>query len=457
MKKKLILCMLIALGAIMATSCSSDQESTEINEITNLRLSHTTLNLYLGDSKQLTVTPTPSNASIQNLVWTTSDDIVSVSNNGTVTGLKLGTANVTVSTKDKKVSQTAVVRVLCPVAFESENYSLNSGETLKLGLVFLSDSFQKTQLKWESSDPSVATVTNDGTLTAIKAGRSVITAKDPEGRFSVSCNVSVNVPVEGISLDRSNVTLKLGESLQLSATITPDDAANKKLSWSSSDPSVVFVDGQGNIRGLKGGNALITVITEDGNYSASCEVTVIVPAKSISLNSMSLTINKGETSQLIATFVPDNASNKNVSWSSNDPSVASVDENGLVTGLKAGKVVITATTEDGGFTASCEVTVNVPVEGINLNASSVNMPKGKTFQLYATIAPDDAVNKNVSWSSSDSSVVTVDDNGLIKALKQGSATITATTVDGGFSASCDVEVTSTESIEYTPYGQEKVW
>lgn len=273
MKKKLFLCVLIALGAIMATSCSSDSESVAVDEITHLQLSHATLNLNLGDSKQLTVKPTPNDATLTDLIWSTANDVASVSNDGIVTALKIGTTTVTVSTKDKRVSATAVVRVISPT-FMSELYSLTKGETKKLELANLSDSFKNKNLIWKSSDLSVATVTNDGVLSAIGTGKTTITVTAEDGSFSASCEVTVDVKVESVTMNVSSVELPKGKTFQLQAEIKPEDAVNKNVSWKSYNPNVASVDDSGLVHAIDLGKTTITVTTEDGGYTSSCLVEV---------------------------------------------------------------------------------------------------------------------------------------------------------------------------------------
>ena len=151
---------------------------------------------------------------------------------------------------------------------------------------------------------------------------------------------------------------------------------------------------------------------------------------------------EGDVVTLTATVNPSNASNKNVYWASSDQAVATVDANGKVTAIKAGKTTITVTTEDGGKTASCSVTVNeriYPVISVTLDKTSVELKKGETVILTAAVAPKNATNKNVIWSSSDSSTAKVE-NGVVTAVESGTATITVTTEDGNLKASCVVTV-----------------
>lgn len=168
----------------------------------------------------------------------------------------------------------------------------------------------------------------------------------------------------------------------------------------------------------------------------------------VSLNNSSLTLNAGDTNTLIATVLPTDATNKSVTWSTNNNTVASV-KNGTVTAHTKGQATITVTTSDGGYTASCSVTVNevtttVNVQGVTLSTNTLSMKTGETANLTANIRPSDATNKNVTWSSNNDSVATVS-NGTVTARSTGQATIRVTTADGGYNDSCIVTVSATST------------
>lgn len=174
------------------------------------------------------------------------------------------------------------------------------------------------------------------------------------------------------------------------------------------------------------------------NYRPSGIETVNVTG--ISLNQTSTSILVGETTTLTATVTPENATNKNVTWSSSDKSVATVN-NGVVKGVGNGTATITATTVDGEYTASCEVNVKaIPVSGITLDKTSLEVMEKMTATLVATVAPDNAANKSITWTSDNEEVATVQ-NGIITAVAAGTANITVTTVDGNYTATCAVTVT----------------
>ena len=206
------------------------------------------------------------------------------------------------------------------------------------------------------------------------------------------------------------------------------------------------MDANGKVTGVKAGEATITVTTEDGGKTATCKVTVSdteIKVTGVTLNKTALTLNIGASETLSATVAPADATNKKVTWKSSDAAVATVDANGKVTGVKAGEATITVTTEDGGKTATCKVTVQPKlVSEITLAALAIYV--GESKAITATVKPDDATNKALTWKSSNETVATVDATGKVTGKKIGTATITATAQDGsGVSGSCTVTVLST--------------
>ena len=331
------------------------------------------------------------------------------------------------------------------VTLDSSSMTLVEGESQKLTATVSPSNAENKEVIWTSSNSSVASV-KDGLVTAIKVGEATITVKTDDGGKTAACKVTVNAkvyPVESVSLDRTSVELTEGDEITLNATVKPDNATNKNVTWSSSDESVVKVI-DGKVTALIPGSAVITVKTEDGSKTATCEVTVkakVYPVESVSLDRTSVELTEGEEITLNATVKPDNATNKNVTWSSNDESVAKV-VNGKVTALVPGNAVITVKTEDGSKTATCEVTVKAkvyPVESVSLDRTSVELTEGDEITLNATVKPDNATNKNVTWSSSYTAVAQVV-NGKVTALKAGHAVITVKTEDGSKTATCEVTV-----------------
>ena len=260
-----------------------------------------------------------------------------------------------------------------------------------------------------------------------------------------------SIQVSEISLDNTEATIERQSTLRLTATVLPENCRNNTLTWSSDNEEVATVDENGLVTAVSVGEANITATAVDGSgVTATCKVTVTPKlVTSVTLNKNELTIEKSFTAQLTATVAPDDADNLGLTWTSDNEEVATVDENGLVTAVSAGEANITAVAVDGsGVTATCKVTVTPKlVTSVTLDESELTIKKSFTAQLAATVAPDDADDLGLIWTSDNEEVATVDENGLVTAVGEGTATITATANDGsGVAASCVVTVTFIDGI-----------
>ncbi len=247
------------------------------------------------------------------------------------------------------------------------------------------------------------------------------------------------IEVESVRLSASSLELTVGDQKSLNATISPANATNKNISWTSSRPNVASVTSDGIVEGISAGTSVIIASSANG-IKANCDIVVkekVVPVTSITLDRTTLTMTEGDTQTLTATVKPDDASDKTVTWTSSNTSVAKVD-GGKVTAVAQGTATITA--KAGDKTATCTVTVEkkvVPVTSITLDRTTLTMTEGDTQTLTATVKPDDASDKTVTWTSSNTSVAKVD-GGKVTAVAQGTATITAKA--GDKTATCAVTV-----------------
>ncbi len=264
-----------------------------------------------------------------------------------------------------------------------------------------------------------------------------------------------SVAVTEVRLDKSATTLVEGDTEELMATVMPENATDKGIEWKSSDESVATVSQTGLVTALKEGSSAITVITNDGGFKATCDVTVnkkVIAVTSVVLGNTELTLVEGEEEKLAVAVTPENATDKSVVWESGNESVATVSQEGLVTAVGEGKATITVKTNDGGFSALCEVTVKkkvIAVTGVKLSAASMTLREGDKGTLTATVEPANATNKNVEWWTSDLDVVSVTStsggsNSYVEARGAGKATVTVKTEDGEFSASCEITVEKKE-------------
>lgn len=279
-------------------------------------------------------------------------------------------------------------------------------------------------------------------LTVKKEGRAIISG------LLIACLLLCNVVpasavVSSLRMNVSSVTIQPGGTYQLTAIVTPS-GTNAKLHWSSDNTGVVTVNQNGVVTGKSAGTATITCKAADGSgLSASCVVTVAKMITDITLSASSITIYTGASQTVTATITPSDATTKDLSWSSSNASVATVN-NGVISGKSAGTAVVTCIAKDGSKkSAKCTVTVKQGVTAITLNKTNATVGVGNTIQLTATVSPDNASNKSVTWTSANSSVASVNSTGQVKGVGTGTTIITCQSNDGtGVKAQCTVTVSA---------------
>lgn len=375
----IICCVCIAFSA--DNSMCLVEAETRI-PVVHVVLDKTDLILQIGEESQLVKTIYPLNATNQNVTWESSNEAVAtVDEEGNVVAVKVGTATITVTSEDGGQQTSCLVQVLEKVvhvegvAMSRTELVLEVGAEDQLNAVFTPLLPTNGGVRWESSDESVVTVDVIGRLLAIGEGDAVITVTTSDGGFQATCNVQVvkelpPVLVQGVSINLSEISLRAGETFTVYAITNPIDADNQNVSWSSSDNRIVTVSQNGELKAYQPGTAVITVTTEEGNYTAQCKVTVKpILVHTIELEPTEVTLQVAETAQMSVNILPLDATNKNVTWLSSNDKIATVDSNGVVTAIAAGNATIIATAADGsGIRASCEVVVekkeaqSLPVE-----------------------------------------------------------------------------------------------
>jgi uncharacterized protein YjdB len=261
-----------------------------------------------------------------------------------------------------------------------------------------------------------------------------------------SCDDNDITPVQaiGVILNRATLTLAVGDTATLTATVAPDNAADQTLTWTGSEPAVATV-ADGLVTAVAVGSATVTVATANGK-TAACAVTVVeaaIAVESVTLDTVALTLHIDKTYTLTATVLPDDATDQTLTWTSSEPAVATVAD-GLVTAVALGSTTVTVATANGK-TADCQVTVEaIEVTDITLDRQILIFSVGGSEILTATVTPGDATDQTLTWTSSEPTVATVAD-GLVAAVAVGYATITAATANGK-TASCEVTVTPFETV-----------
>jgi uncharacterized protein YjdB/beta-N-acetylglucosaminidase len=262
--------------------------------------------------------------------------------------------------------------------------------------------------------------------------------------------VPKDVKVTGISLDKNNLELKIGDTYTLTSTITPNNATNKEVEWSSNNSDVATVE-NGKIVAKNKGEAKITVKSKDTGVSATCNVKVVKKVTEISISESAVNLNVGDESTLNYTIGPDDATNKEVEWISSNSDVVSVD-NGKVIAKKTGTANITVKSKDTGISASCKITVTARVESIELQKNSYTVIKGKKLTINPVIKPEYATNKEYTILSDDENIVKIENN-VIVGVNEGKTNITFTTKDQNKSVKAEINVINISDSDFITFDE----
>ena len=459
------------------TTDTNDEPS--IIGVDSVTISPNVLNLKVGESSSLTYNISPSNADIKSTEWSSSNTgVVSVDKDGKVSAVGIGTANVVIKVvgqDNSEASDSIVVNVISQYTSVnsvtlvdannntlSNSMNLNIGEEVTIKFLINPSNVTLKETNWTNSDSSKVSMKDSvgyALIKGIEVGSSdiEITVKDYDGNVktdSVKVNViNSNQPVlvSSIALSPTSVTLNPNGTYKFNVTVSPSNATNKGVTWSSSNTNVVSVDQNGNIKALKEGTAKIRVTAKDGSGKyAEASVTVEsskptnILVTGVSLNASTVKMYVGQSYQLIHTIKPSNATNKGVTWSSSNTNVVSV-SNGKIVGKSSGKARITVTTNDGRYSAYTDVTViNRPSSNssssskpssssssgssisssIDIIKDTIELNKGSEEKLEYKLSQD-LTDSIIIWKSSNTDVAVVK-NGIVTAISDGEATITAT-------------------------------
>ena len=424
--------------------------------------------IHVGSSSRITTTFTPADATNRNLLYETSNaGIATVSSDGTVTGVGIGTATITVKSAEKptitskvSVKVTAAVIPLTGIKFPNVLMTLDADETEQLRVEPQPANASWDKLTWSSENPSILKVDANGVISGCgTAGTSVVTATATSGgkTFTATCKVSVRVvAVKSIQSVIADSEILAGASTQITTTFNPTNATNQKLIYETSDARVATVDQAGIVTGVDGGTATITVKSAEKNtITSKVVVKVLASVKKITINKPAMDLTTGSITPLSVSFEPADAENKELTWSSSDTSIATVSQNGEVKGIKAGTVVITAVSKaNPAVKASLSITIKTPtLSGISFEVSRANVAARKTLQLKVLPTPASmSLPDHMEYSSSNEKAATVNENGLVTGVGSGMTVITVKA--GGFSASCEVVVYDNQIVVEVPESED---
>ena len=431
------------------TATATFIQSEDATPITSIKASPSSIDMVVGGKTTIDAIIAPANASNKEVKYSSNSSNATVDQKGMVTGSRKGTAIITIAAQDGSgvtTTASAVIRQLVEkISLSPENPEVVVGKTLKLTPKIAPTTANEQAVEYQTGDASIAEVDAEGNITGIKAGSTSITAiaKDGsgiKGTTTVTVRPKPSVEVSKVTLIPENCLtpetpqMIRNSTLKLTAKVDPTNATYKDLYFTSSNESVATVDNEGNVKSIASGSVTITATAKDGSgVTASITVTVNNrPVTGITISQDVTEILVGGSTDLTLTYAPYNATNRNAIFTSSDDKIATVNGAGTVTGVGAGTVTITAAAIDGsGVTATTQMTVKaVPVSSITLTPVDPMVNIGKTVQLTATVAPSNATNKTLEYSSSNNKIASVDASGRISGIAPGVVIITAAANDG---------------------------
>lgn len=428
----------VAPGTCKITCASAtDPNKYDVCKVTvvskaKIKLANKVLVLNKGIAKKAAYTVAGSGKGLS-FKWSSSNSsIATVSPTGVIKAKAQGNCMITIKASNGAAARIAVtvVQPITSIKLSGSKATLEPGHKKTVTATVGPSNATSKSLVWSSSNSSVATVSK-GVITAVGKGTCIITCRSKfYSNISVSYKVTVKQAVTAVSME-SAVKLNENNTKRLTAKAVPNTASNARLSFKSSNASVAAVSSNGVITAKSKGSCVITATATDGSgKSAKCRVTVVRPVTNVKLNAHTISWNVGKKAHFRPTVTPTTASNISVKYTSSNTRVAVVDGNGLLTAVGKGTCTVTCTAADGsGKKDTCKVTVKQPVRKLTISGgSSVN--EGSSIELKAVVAPSNATNKNVTWSSSDKTVAKVSSTGKVTALKAGKAIIKCTAKDG---------------------------
>lgn len=446
---------------------SAQIDVTVLQPCLGLSFSPNTYEMLAGETYTPNLVKTPADTT-DKITWTTYNSAVAkVDANGVITGVKTGSTFIQATSASGKVAMLMVnvKEGLTNVVLKQEEAAIKVNETITLEPEFTPLAAYDKSMTWTVSDPTVAQIENDGVsnvkVTGLKVGVALVTGRSKIGNFEVHCLVTVN-GLSNVTLEQTEATIVVQETITLSPTFTPEEAFDKSMTWTVADPSIVKIepDGESDVKvtGLKVGVTLVTGTSTDGNFQVNCLVTV-AGLSDVTLEPEEMTIVVNQSEKLAPQFFPEEAYDKSMTWTVSDPDVVQIDpdeenqSNIIVTGLKVGSALVKGVSTDGGHVVSCLVTV-AGLEGVTLSPDNASIIVNETMTLTPEFNPVTAVDKAMTWTVSDSTVVKIEPDGesnvKVTGLKVGMSLVTGQSRDGGYLVSCLVTVRGLAGVTLQP-------
>ena len=430
-----------------------DPEDPTVNALMKEAPTHQVIMIPAGTSVNLSTTCTPEDANNRKVTYTSSDAGVAKVTGNSMRAIQRGECELTVaSVQNPEVTETFHVLVIQPikrVQIDAGTKKVAVGSQLELLPVYTPENATNKSVTWTSRNPAIATVDENGVVTGVKKGSVNITAKAADGsNVTGTVMITVTQPVTAITITQDQIPVIVGRSAQARAQVFPNDASDRKVTWSSSDDTIATVRANGQVVGVKAGTCILTCAS-NSNPEVAAEATIVVSQLVTEVKCVNeaseLSLLTGGSVQTKWTALPDDATNKDLTFKSLQPKIATVDDKGRVRALSRGVATIVATAQDAGKKhGSVKINVIQPVTGVNMQRNLYYIQRGRNSSIRAVVEPRNANNQRVYWTSDNERIATVRSNGTstgsVYGVANGTTTITATTEDGGFEASTRVRV-----------------
>lgn len=376
-------------------------------------------------------------------------DVATVNRSGQTKGISLGECTITItSVRDESITATVAVQVVKPaekVRLNETKVKMKAGETFQINYEVLPENASVKTVHFESSSEKVATVDENGVVTALKKGTANIAVISDDGQARNTLQVTVQEMPVSVTFKQAEYTLAVSRSVKLKPTVAPSSANDRSVVWTSSDETIAKVDYSGKVKAVGVGDVTITATCKaDSSVFGTAVVHCVQPIKSIKFDVQEIRLTAGETAQLNPSYTPENATISAVEYITANAQVCTVDQNGLITAVGGGSTTVTLRSlENTKRKATVTVVVYVPVEGVTMNEKVVRVPLGEHVFATARMIPNDATYRGMVWKSSDPSVAMVTNQSnrpRIEGLKWGVCELTGTTMEGGFTTSVQVQV-----------------
>ncbi len=411
-----------------------------VSPVTKLTADTVRTTIGVGGTTQVELGFDPEDATFKAVRWTSeSPKVATVDENGLVTGVSKGRAVIRATALDgsRKTDSVTVTVQLLPTAVVISGdsaFDLATGKTRDLKAAVQPTNASNTRLTWSSTDPGVARVNQQGRVTAVSLGEcDIVAASEADPDIAASVHVTVIQEITSIKFTQRSMDLAVHSTGYAQVDISPANASNPTVTFSSDNTRVATVDAAGLITAVSKGNTTIRAKAADGSgKTASMTLNVVQLPEEITLDKSAVTVYNGRTARITATVLPKNANNRAVTWESTDTAIAKVNAEGQITGVKAGNCqVICRAKADQSVTAVVDVTVHQLVTAITPDVRTVTLNVGESTRIHWTVGPDDATNPAVTLSSSKTGVATIEQDGYLRAIKRGECNIIIKAQDAG--------------------------